>query len=206
VNDVCGVHDEKRRQVVSVASMSGEERQIAGEAARMWWIFLVMGILWLWVALIVLRLNLETVHAISILFGIVAIGAGIGELIAIAGSTRWWKVAHGLLGAVCIAAGIVAFFRPEGTFVALAALIGWFLLFKGTFDICLALTNRDADLWWLTLTVGVIEILLAFWAVGYFRGSAVLLIVWVAAAALARGVADIIQAFHLRRLRKELLV
>jgi uncharacterized membrane protein HdeD (DUF308 family) len=190
--------------VSSVASMSGEEREAAAGLARMWWLFLVMGILWLWVALIVLRLNLDSVYAISIMFGIVALGAGASELISIAGATTWWKVGHGLLGAVCVAVGIVAFFRPEGTFVALASLIGWFLLFKGTFDICVALTNRDADLWWLTLIVGVVEILLAFWAVGYFGGKAVLLVVWVAAAALARGVADIINAFRLRRLRTEL--
>ena len=64
--------------------------------------------------LIVLRLNIDSVYAISILFGFVAIGAGINEFLAIAVSTRGWKSVHGILGVIFIAAGIVAFFRPAG--------------------------------------------------------------------------------------------
>ena len=42
-----------------------------------WWIFLLTGVLWLVMSLIVFRMELGTVYAISILFGIVAIAAGI---------------------------------------------------------------------------------------------------------------------------------
>ena len=106
-------------------------------AARYWWVFLVVGVLWLWVALIVLRLDLTTVYAISIMFGIVAIGAGLSEFFSIPASSSGWKWVHGLLGVVFVAAGIVAFFRPTNTFVALAAIVGWVLLLKGTFDLVL---------------------------------------------------------------------
>src|SRR5215218_6379861 len=106
-----------------MARMTLDESEFVEDTARMWWLFLVTGIAWLWIALIVLRLNLDTVYAISILFGFVAIGAGVNELMAIPMSSRGWKVARGVLGAIFIAAGIVAFFRPEGTFVALASLV-----------------------------------------------------------------------------------
>jgi uncharacterized membrane protein HdeD (DUF308 family) len=182
------------------------EVELAESASRFWWLYLVTGILWLWVTLIILSLDMTTVYAISILFGFVAIGAGISEFFAIGASTTGWKVAHGFLGVIFIAAGIVAFFRPQGTFVALAAIVAWVLLFKGIFDIVLALMSHPAHLWWVGLVVGIIEILLAFWAAGYFRGSAIILVAWVAAMALLRGITEIVMSFRLRRLKKALAV
>lgn len=177
-----------------------EENELAESASRFWWLYLITGVLWLWVTLIILRLNLDTVYAISILFGFVAIGAGINEFLAMGASTRGWQIVHGVLGVVFIAAGIVAFFRPEGTFVALASIVAWVLLFKGIFDIVLSFMVQPAHLWWVGLIVGVAEVLLAFWAAGYFRGSAFLLVVWVAALTLTRGITEIVLAFRLRRL------
>jgi uncharacterized membrane protein HdeD (DUF308 family) len=188
---------------VLVKDMRLEEIELAEGAARVWWLFLLTGILWLWISLIVLRLNLESVTAIAILFGIVAIGAGINEFLAIGASTTGWKIAHGILGVVFVAAGIVAFFEPAGTFVALASLVAWVLLFKGIFDITVAIvTHETVRLWWLGLIIGVVEVLLGFWAAGYFRGSALLLVVWIAALALTRGITEIVMAFRLRALKK----
>ena len=177
-----------------------DENELAESASRFWWLYLVTGILWLWVTLIILRLNLDTVYAISILFGFVAIGAGINEFLGMGVSTTGWKIVHAVLGVIFIAAGIVAFFQPEGTFVALASIVAWVLLFKGIFDIILAFMVHPAHLWWVGLIVGTIEIALAFWAAGYFRGSALLLVVWVAAFTLMRGITEIVLAFRLRKL------
>jgi uncharacterized membrane protein HdeD (DUF308 family) len=186
-----------------VKDMRLEENELATGAARIWWLFLLTGILWLWISLIVLRLNLESVTAIAILFGFVAIGAGLNEFFAIPASTTGWKIAHGILGVIFVAAGIVAFFEPAGTFVALASLVAWVLLFKGIFDVTVAIvTHETVRLWWLGLIVGIVEILIAFWAAGYFRGSALLLVVWVAALALMRGITEIVMAFRLRAFKR----
>jgi uncharacterized membrane protein HdeD (DUF308 family) len=186
-----------------VKDMRLEETELAEGASRVWWLFLLTGILWLWISLIILRLNLESVTAIAVLFGIVAIGAGINEFIAIGASTTGWKIAHGILGVVFAAAGIVAFFEPAGTFVALASIVAWVLLFKGIFDITVAIvTHETVRLWWLGLIVGVVELLLAFWAAGYFRGSAFLLVAWIAALTLLRGITEIVTAFRLRSFKK----
>jgi len=179
-----------------------DENELAESASRFWWLYLVTGILWLWVTLIILRLNLDTVYAISILFGFVAIGAGINEFLGMGVSTTGWKIVHAVLGVIFIAAGIVAFFQPQGTFVALASIVAWVLLFKGIFDIILAFMVHPAHLWWVGLIVGTIEIALAFWAAGYFRGSALLLVVWVAAFTLMRGITEIVLAFRLRKLKE----
>ncbi|HEY7196958.1 MAG TPA: DUF308 domain-containing protein [Gaiellaceae bacterium] len=179
-----------------------EQAELEG-ASRVWWLYLIVGILWLWVALIVLRLNLDSLYAISILFGCVAIGMGVSELFAIPASTTGWKIARGLLGALFIVAGIVAFFRPAGTFVALASLVAWVLLFKGVADVVVALMTR-VGAWWFLLIVGILEIVVGFWAAGYFRGSAILLVAWIAALALMRGISEIFLAFRLRNLSKEI--
>ena len=189
-----------------VADEIVEEVELAETASRFWWLYLVTGVLWLWVTLIILSLDIDTVYAVAILFGFVAIGAGISEFLMIGASTTGWRIAHGVLGVIFIAAGIVAFFRPQGTFVALAAIVAWVLLFKGIFDIVLALISHPAHLWWVGLVVGTIEILLAFWAAGYFRGSAIILVAWVAAMTLLRGITEIVMAFRLRKLKKALAV
>jgi uncharacterized membrane protein HdeD (DUF308 family) len=186
-----------------VADLRLDENELARSASRFWWLYLITGVLWLWVTLIILRLNLDTVYAISILFGFVAIGAGINEFFGMAASTTGWKIVHAVLGVIFIAAGIVAFFQPQGTFVALASIVAWVLLFKGIFDIVLAFMVHPAHLWWVGLIVGAIEIGLAFWAAGYFRGSALLLVVWVAALTLMRGITEIVLAFRLRKLKDD---
>jgi uncharacterized membrane protein HdeD (DUF308 family) len=115
---------------------------------------------------------------------------------------RKWKGLWAGVGILLIVVGVVALFSPGNTFEALAAIIGVLLLLKGTFDVILALSERDTELWWVPFVIGIIEILLAFWASGYFGRKAVLLIIFVAAAALSRGVMQIAIAFRMRALTK----
>ena len=96
----------------------------------------------------------------------------------------------------------VAFVRPGDTFVALAAIFSFLLVIAGTFDIIFAISARkEVEVWWLQLVGGIIEIALGFWAAGYYGRSAILLIAWVAAFAVVRGVRDIVGAFRVRELQ-----
>jgi uncharacterized membrane protein HdeD (DUF308 family) len=179
-----------------------EEREAIAEFGRAWWVFLLTGILWFLVAIIILRFDYTSVSAISILFGIVAIFAGVNEFIMLAASGGWWKVLHGLLGVLFIVVGIVAFVHPGDTFAALAAVFSFFLIFAGTFDIIISISARhEIEVWWLQLVGGIIELALGFWAAGYYGRSAVLLIAWVAAFAVIRGVRDIVLAFRVREVQ-----
>jgi uncharacterized membrane protein HdeD (DUF308 family) len=182
-----------------------DEREVLEEAANRWWIFLVSGIAWLVFALIVFQWNYTTVYAISILFGIVALIAGVNEFFAIAVSTTGWKIAHGILGVLFVIAGIWAIVHPHNAFATLAALMGLFLLVKGIFDLSVAfMTKGYFDLWWLQLVLGIVEILLAFWVAGSFRNKAILLVVYVGIVALTRGITEIFLAFKLKGVGKEL--
>lgn len=168
------------------------------EAARYWWILLITGIAWVLLSIIIFRFDWASVSSISILFGCVLLAAGASEFLSIAGATRGWKIAHGVLGAVFVVIGVIAFIHPGNTFAALAAVLSFYLVIKGTFDVVVALSSRDQDLWWLTLALGIIEILLGFWAAGDFGRKTILLLVWVGAAALIRGISQIITAFAIR--------
>ena len=186
-------------------SMTLDEREVVEEAAGRWWLFLVSGIAWLVFALLVFQWNYTTVYAISFLFGVIALFAAVNEFGEIAISTTGWKVAHGILGALFVIAGIWALVHPHNAFATLAALMGFFLLFKGIFDVMVAVTSKAYfDLWWLQLTVGILEILLAFWVAGSFRNKAILLVAYVGIVALSRGITELFLAFRLRGIRKEL--
>jgi uncharacterized membrane protein HdeD (DUF308 family) len=177
------------------------ERTLA-RALPPWWLMLITGIGWILVAVIVLRFDYTSVSAISILFGVVAIMAGVLEIGALFLAAGWWKLLNGLLAVVFIAAGVVAFIHPGNTFAALAAVFSFFLIFAGTFDIIISISARhEIEVWWLQLIGGIIELALGFWAAGYYGRSAVLLIAWVAAFAIIRGVRDIVLAFRVREVQ-----
>jgi uncharacterized membrane protein HdeD (DUF308 family) len=172
------------------------------KAAKWWWVFLITGILWLILSLIILRFNTTSIWTIAILFGCIAIAAGVNEFV-VGTVVDSWKWLHYLLGVLFVIIGIVALFNPGNTFWALASIMAWFLLFKGTFDIIMAvLTRRENELWWLGLVAGILEIMIAFWAAGGFGRKVALLVIWAAVAAMFRGVTEIVTAFRLRKLEK----
>jgi len=182
-----------------------EEREILEEAADRWWIFLRSGNAWLVFSLLVFQWDYTTVYAISILFGIVALVAGVNEFFQIVVSSTGWKIVHGILGVLYVVVGVWALVNPRSAFTTLAALVAFFLLFKGIFDLTVAFMTKDEfDLWWLQLVLGIVEILLAFWVAGSFRQSAILLVAYVGIIALSRGITELFIAFKLRGLRKRL--
>ena len=166
-----------------------------------WWLFLVTGIGWLIFAWIVLSFDFTTVWAVAVWAGCGIIAAGIlqfGTGAMLDGVWRW--LAYGL-GVAGIVIGLMCLIWPSETFLVLATLIGWYLMFKGVFDFIMALATREGyELWWLTLIIGIAEILIGFWAIGYAGRSIALLVVWVGASALARGITDIFLSFQLKKM------
>jgi len=183
-------------------SIERSAERAVGRVLPPWWLFLITGIGWAIVGLIVLRFNYTSVHAISLLFGFVAIAAGVMEVVMTFVVPGWWKLLNGVLALAFIVAGIVAFVHPGNTFVALAAVFSFVLVFAGMFDIIMSIASRhEVDVWWLQLIGGIILLFLGIWAAGDYGRSAVVLIAWVAAFALIRGVRDIVYAFRIRELQ-----
>ena len=177
-------------------------RRALARALPPWWLFLITGIAWMVLSLIVLRFDYTSVSSIALLFGFVALAAGVAEIGMVFLAQGWWKVLNAVLAVAFITAAIVAFVHPGNTFAALAAVFSFVLVFAGAFDIIYAISaRRENDAWWLQLVGGIIELALGLWAAGYWGRSAILLVAWVAAFALIRGVRDIVLAFQVREIQ-----
>ena len=170
-------------------------------ASRFWWVYLVTGAFWLLFSIVVFRFDYTTVSAISILFGIVMIVAAVDQLTHVPGSTRGWKLTHLVLALVFVVIGVVSFVHPGDTFEALAAVMSFYFIVAGFFDLFVALLTHGAPGWWIGLVAGVAQLLLGFWAAGDFGHASILLVVWVGAIALIRGIMQVLFAFTLRRVR-----
>jgi uncharacterized membrane protein HdeD (DUF308 family) len=179
-----------------MAEVQGEIREFRREMAERWWLFLITGTLWILFSLMVLQFDLRSVTAIGLLAGLVFIVAGLNEFVVLVAAPGWrWP--HALLGLLFIGTGILAVAWPQKTFVVLANLVAWFLLFKGTFDLILAFATKGEELWWARLLAGILSIVIAFWAAGYPGRSAVFLVLWVGISCLTRGITELITAFQL---------
>lgn len=183
--------------------LTEDERLVTAEAARLWWVPVVGGVLAILYAFVVLSFTIETVWAITLFAGIGWIMIGVAELGAstVVGRGRIW---HLVAGVVIIAGGVLALAWPDVTFLVLARLAGWVLLLIGVVAIVDALDQRHERIegWWMTLVIGVAEVLIALWAVRYPGRSIVLLVLWVGVAALGRGLNLLLAGFALRSLRR----
>jgi uncharacterized membrane protein HdeD (DUF308 family) len=169
-----------------------------------WWIFLITGTLWLILSLIMFRFNLSSAKSIGVLAGILFLIAGAVSfgMVAIVRS-GWWKALNAILGILLVLGGIFSFIHPRDTFVAIAQITAFMLLFIGIMDLIIAFSDRTG-LWWLRMISGFICIGLGFWAAGEFGRKAALLIVWVGLFALFRGIDSFFTAFSLRHAHKEI--
>src|SRR5262249_36501150 len=111
--------------------------------SRSWWVYLITGALWIIFGFIVLsaRTEITTVWAVAIYAGILFFLVGVGELTT-AFMVSGWKWLHAIFGVIAIIAGIFAFAWPGQTFVTLAVILAWYLLFDGIFQIVAAFYAR----------------------------------------------------------------
>lgn len=185
------------------------ERDLEGglqAVTGLWWIFLVTGIAWLVIALLVLRFNETSVDTVGLILGLVFLGAAINEFVLFAVIRGGWRVFHLVLALVFVAGGIYCFVSPQDAFWELASILGLLLILMGAFQIVVAVLSRSTnEVWWLGLIVGIIELLLGFWASQqYYPARAALILLWVGFFALFRGITEIVTAFQVRSVGKEL--
>jgi uncharacterized membrane protein HdeD (DUF308 family) len=170
---------------------------------KYWWLLLVTGILWILIGIFVLEADYDSAVTIGYLVAFWLLFAGVAEFMegAVVPGWRWLHLA---MGVVFIIGGFAALTAPFQTFSILAALIGFFLILKGTFDFVVAIAVRhELDLWWMGLIAGLLEIAIGVWATGYPGRSAALLILWIGIGAIVRGTMEIVAAFQLRHVAEE---
>lgn len=106
------------------------------------------------------------------------------------------------MGVIFLIAAIAAFVTPYSAFWALASILGFLLVLKGSLDVIASAMTKDLnELWVLGLLTGILELILGFWASQqFFPARAALILIWVGFMALFRGVSEIVLSFQIRRL------
>jgi uncharacterized membrane protein HdeD (DUF308 family) len=164
-----------------------------------WWLFLLIGILWILFGMFVLSYNVGSLLALAVFAGVTFLMTGITQVMT-ASRVRDWGWLYLAGGALSILAGILAFVWPGRTLLVLAGILAWFLVFKGIVDIVAALSAHGRPYWWLGLILGILELLLGIWAAGYPGRSLFVFVNLVGAYAIFYGFTEVFAAFDLRGL------
>jgi uncharacterized membrane protein HdeD (DUF308 family) len=172
--------------------------------SKLWWLWLVFGIFWIVVALVILQFDQASITTVGVLIGAMFLVSGVQQLVMGTLTRGWLRGVLWFFGVLLLVAGVIALISPENTFAAMADILGFLFLIVGTFWIIQAFGERDVNpLWWFLLISGVAMIVLAFWTGGqFFIHRAYVLLVFAGIWALFHGVNDIFRAFQLRELRK----
>jgi uncharacterized membrane protein HdeD (DUF308 family) len=181
------------------ATIGSRTRAELWRLAGPWWVFLLTGLAWLIIAWVVLRFTNTSVATVGVLLGVLFLLAAVNEFL-MGSMGHSWRWAHILLGIFFVAGSIWSFIHPFNAFWAIASILGLLLIFKGTLDLISAVMTRDVNpAWWLGLVVGILELVLGFWASQQrFPARGALLLLWVGFFALFRGISEIVMAFELR--------
>jgi uncharacterized membrane protein HdeD (DUF308 family) len=173
------------------------------QIANLWWLWLIAGVFWIVVALVVLQFDQASITTVGVLIGIMFLVAGVQNFFfgsIASGATQWilW-----IFAVLFVIAGVISLIRPEDTFAGVADILGFLFLVVGVFWLIEAFAERDTnELWWFGLISGVAVIILAFWTAGqFFIEKQYVLLVFAGIWALFHGIGDLIRAFQVRRLR-----
>lgn len=179
------------------------------DIARYWWVMLVRGLAAIAFGVAAFVWPDITLWALVILFGVyvlvdgvldvgMAVGGGSPEGDRLSGGRRLWLAVMGLFG---IAAGLVSFFWPEITAVALLWVIAVWAILSGLIELLTAWRLR-AELTdeWIWVLAGLFSIALGVLLLVQPRTGAIALVVWIGILAAAWGAMLVIVSFQLRRL------
>jgi uncharacterized membrane protein HdeD (DUF308 family) len=178
-----------------------ETREALRGISGLWWLWILFGIAWTVIAVVILQFDQASITTVGVLIGIMFLASAAQQFVvaSLADRGQWL---YWLFGALFVVAGVISLISPENTFAAIADILGFLFLIVGIFWILQAFVAREiSELWWLGLISGILMVILAFWTGGqFFIEKQYVLLVFAGIWALMHGVGDIVRAFQIRKL------
>jgi uncharacterized membrane protein HdeD (DUF308 family) len=176
-------------------------REAAAGVARWWWMFLITGVAWIAIGIILMRFDTQSVATLGYLVGFMLIFAGIEQFVA-ASVAPGWKWVWILFGLFFLAGGIWAVVNPIGTAASLAASLGMLFVLIAIFWFIEAIASRRVNpLWWLTLVSAAIMLGMGIWVGSQgLLEKAITLLLFAGFWAFVQGFGDFVRAIQLRKL------
>ena len=174
-------------------------RDAAQQIARNWWVLLLNGAVLIVAGFLIFSID-WTVRDLATFIGALFIFQGLAEALTTGIDARV-RQANVIVGLLSIATGVLIIVWPEPGLLAVAIVLGAWLIVMGTFAISGAVAARDVlPDWWLLLIVGLLEIPLGVLALANPGATLVALITVAGIWAIALGVMRVVIAFDVKRL------
>ena len=174
---------------------------VSTQLEKMWWWYLVGGILSMIFGFFVISYRHPTVFAVVYLASGFFIAVGIFQII---GSIRMpvQRWLHLVFGLFWIGAGIVGFVWPHITIFIFAVLVGWAFLVLGIFDIVESIRHHTVPYWWAYLIRGIIATAIGFLCIRHPGAPLTALVVLIGLLAIVFGAVEVVGAFSARHATK----
>jgi uncharacterized membrane protein HdeD (DUF308 family) len=177
----------------------GELAAVIGEQPRHWWVVALRGVAAIVFGILAFAWPGLTLAVLVLLFGVYAILDGLLALYAAArsgGKDLWARLLEGVVG---IVAGLIAFFMPGLTALALLFVIAAWAILTGAMEVIAAVRLRQViQNEWALIFAGVLSVLFGLLLIVQ-PGAGVLAVVWlVGLYAIIFGVALLALAWRLR--------
>lgn len=165
-------------------------------SVKHWWMFLLRGLLFIVLGVYMISSPSESYMALSLLFGVIILLAGIAELIHAFSnrhSRRWgWRLFVGIIDLVL---GLILVFNIKVSMAVLPFILGIWFFFSGASLLSFATVVRRP--FWLAVG-GMLIISISFLVMFVPEFGAMTIVVWTAFAFIAAGIFNGLLAFWLK--------
>jgi uncharacterized membrane protein HdeD (DUF308 family) len=178
-------------------------RDAAKQVASNWWVLLLNGLVGIVAGFLIFTID-WTIRDLATFIGALFIFQGVAEALTtgIGARVRQVNVTTGLLS---MATGVLIIVWPEPGLLAVAIVLGAWLIVSGTLAITGAFAARQVlPNWWLLLILGLLEIALGVLALANPGATLAALITVAGIWAIVIGVMRVVLAFEVKRLPDDL--
>src|SRR5262245_39884759 len=174
-------------------------RDAAKQVARNWWVLLLNGAALIVAGVLIFSID-WTIRELATFIGALFIFQGVMEALT-TGIDRRVRQANVIAGLLSVAVGVAIIVWPEPGLVAVAIVLGAWLIVMGTLTIAGAFAVREFfPNWWLVLILGLLEIPLGVLALANPGATLAALITVAGIWAVTVGVMRVVLAFEVKRL------